>query len=64
VDQGYTGQEAAEAAQEEGTRLEVVKLSEAKRGFVLLPKRPPAQAVGRGAQLRLGRPVQTAGQRL
>lgn len=39
VDQGYTGEEPAAAAQTHGIRLEVVKLPEAKRGFVLLPKR-------------------------
>lgn len=39
VDQGYTGQEAAEAAQQHGIRLEVVKLPSAKQGFVLLPRR-------------------------
>jgi transposase len=39
VDQGYTGQQAAEDAQAHGIRLEVVKLEEAKRGFVLLPRR-------------------------
>ncbi|BDI31483.1 IS5 family transposase [Capsulimonas corticalis] len=39
VDQGYTGDAAAEAAQEHGVTLQVVKLSEAKRGFVLLPRR-------------------------
>lgn len=39
VDQGYTGEEPAGAAQEQGMRLEVVKLPEAKRGFVLLPRR-------------------------
>ncbi len=39
VDQGYTGPDAAEAAQAEGIRLEVVKHHEAKRGFVLLPRR-------------------------
>jgi len=39
VDQGYTGETAAEAAEAHGMRLEVVKLSEAKRGFVLLPRR-------------------------
>jgi transposase len=39
VDQGYTGPDAAEAAAEQGIRLEVVKLPEAKRGFVLLPRR-------------------------
>jgi transposase len=39
VDQGYTGQEAAAAAEQYGIRLEVVKLPTAKRGFVLLPRR-------------------------
>ena len=39
VDQGYTGQAAEEAAAEHGIRLEVVKHTEAKRGFVLLPRR-------------------------
>lgn len=39
VDQGYTGDNAQTAAAEQGIQLEVVKLSEAKRGFVLLPRR-------------------------
>ena len=39
VDQGYTGENAADAAAEHGIKLEVVKLSTAKRGFVLLPRR-------------------------
>jgi len=39
VDQGYTGADAAEAASAHGIRLAVVKLPEAKRGFVLLPRR-------------------------
>src|SRR5215470_11148900 len=39
VDQGYTGRTPAEAAKEQGITLEVVKLPEAKRGFVLLPRR-------------------------
>jgi transposase len=39
VDQGYTGEDAAQAAAEHGIRLEVVKLPEAKRGFILLPRR-------------------------
>jgi len=39
VDQGYTGEVAAKAAQGRGIRLEVVRLPEARRGFVLLPKR-------------------------
>ncbi len=39
VDQGYTGERPAEDAAGQGIRLEVVKLPEAKRGFVLLPRR-------------------------
>ena len=39
VDQGYTGEEPATAAAQVGVRLEVVKHHEAKRGFVLLPRR-------------------------
>lgn len=39
VDQGYTGESAAQQAEAHGIRLEVVKLEEAKRGFVLLPRR-------------------------
>jgi transposase len=39
VDQGYTGEQPAADAAERGIRLEVVKLPEAKRGFVLLPRR-------------------------
>lgn len=38
VDQGYTGDEPAAAAQH-GIRLAVIKLPTAKRGFVLLPRR-------------------------
>ncbi|ONG57896.1 IS5 family transposase [Pseudoroseomonas deserti] len=39
VDQGFPGARAAAAAKAHGIELEVVKLSEAKRGFVLLPRR-------------------------
>jgi transposase len=39
VDEGYTGPAAAEAAAAHGIHLEVVKLTEAKPGFVLLPRR-------------------------
>jgi len=38
-DQGYTGENAEQAAAEHGIRLEVVKLPDTKRGFVLLPRR-------------------------
>ena len=39
VDQGYIGEKAAGAARAQGIALHVVKLPEAKRGFVLLPRR-------------------------
>jgi len=39
VDQGYTGEQPADAAAQHGMKLEVVKHTEAKRGFVLLPRR-------------------------
>jgi transposase len=39
VDQGYTGEAPAAAAAAHGLELLVVKLPEAKRGFVLLPRR-------------------------
>lgn len=39
VDAGYTGKKAEEAARSEGMDLVVVKTTEAKRGFVLLPRR-------------------------
>jgi transposase len=39
VNQGYTGDQAAQNAQAQHMRLEVVKLPKAKRGFALLPRR-------------------------
>jgi transposase len=39
VDQGYTGEKPAQAAAAHAIELVVIKLSEAKKGFVLLPKR-------------------------
>jgi transposase len=39
ADQGYTGDEAQQAAKAHGITLQVVKHTEAKRGFVLLPRR-------------------------
>jgi transposase len=59
VDQGYTGEAAAAAAAKRGVQLEVVKLPEAKRGFVLLPRRSRG-----GALLCLDGPVSAAGARL
>jgi len=38
-DQGYTGEKPDRAARKHGIELIVVKLEEAKRGFVLLPRR-------------------------
>lgn len=39
VDQGYTGETPAAQAARNGIHLMVVKLEEAKKGFVLLPRR-------------------------
>ncbi len=39
MDQGYSGERPAAEAEKHGIRLEVVKHPEAKRGFVLLPRR-------------------------
>lgn len=39
ADQGYTGEEVAQAAEAEGIALCVVKVEGAKQGFVLLPRR-------------------------
>lgn len=39
VDQGYTGDEPKQVAKAAGIDLIVVKLPEAKKGFVLLPRR-------------------------
>ena len=39
VDQGYTGDDPAQQAASQGIQLEVVKLPQAKHGFVLLPRR-------------------------
>jgi len=39
ADRGYTGEEAFDEATGRGIVLPVVKLTEAKKGFVLLPRR-------------------------
>lgn len=39
VDQAYTGEQAVQDAAQHGIKLKVVKLPEAKKGFVLLPRR-------------------------
>jgi transposase len=39
VDQGYTGEQAEDDADDHGIALQVVKLPQAQRGFVLLPRR-------------------------
>ena len=39
VDAGYTGEQSAADAAAQGIRWQVVKLPEAKRGFILLPRR-------------------------
>lgn len=50
VDQGYTGNQPEQAAEKSGMDLVVVKLPEAKKGFVLLPKRWVWNAVSRGCR--------------
>ena len=53
VDQGYTGADPAAAAATHGIRLEVVKHTEAKRGFILLPRRwVVARSFGWAARFR------------
>ena len=53
VDQGYTGDGPADDAAQHGIRLEVVKLPEAKRGFILLPRRWVVErSVGWAARFR------------
>lgn len=39
ADQGYTGEAPAQAARDQDIELQVIKLPEAKKGFVLLPRR-------------------------
>lgn len=39
VDAGYTGERARQDAQAQGIHLEVVKLPQVRKGFVLLPRR-------------------------
>lgn len=39
ADQGYTGEQASDEAKAAGIELRVVKLPEARKGFVLLPRR-------------------------
>ncbi|MPM31405.1 IS5 family transposase ISAzo23 [bioreactor metagenome] len=39
ADQGYTGEDARNQAAEQGIDLQIIKLPEAKKGFVLLPRR-------------------------
>ena len=38
ADGGYSGENAAKAAQEQGVRLQIIKVPDAVRGFVVLPK--------------------------
>ncbi len=64
VDQGYNGPKPAAAASAHGIDLEVVKAPEAKRGFVLLPRRgwssarlPGPPAVGGWSRITSATPV-------
>ena len=44
-DQGYAGEAAEQAADQNGIQREVVKHTEAERGFVLLPRRWIAEKI-------------------
>ncbi len=59
VDQGYTGENAAQAAQQQGIRLVVGQAPHGKMRIRLV-----AQALGRRTKLRLGRTLQKARTRL
>ena len=59
VDQGYSGENAAQQASKHGIELFVVKLQEAKRGFCAT-----AQEVGCGTQFCLGNSIPPSGKRL
>jgi transposase len=56
VDQGYTGDVPAQEAAQHGIQLEVVKLPEAKRGFV-----PAFEALGSRTLVRMDSAVSSAG---
>ena len=60
VDEGYRGEEPAREAAAQGIELEVVKHSQAKRGFVLLPRRRVVER----SLLCLERALSQAGPRL
>jgi len=57
VDQGYTGEEPAQAAQQASSEVQMVKLPEAKKAFVL----PAAPPLGRRTLLWLGCPLPPTG---
>lgn len=38
ADQGYSGKGAVHATRDDGIELQAIKLPEAKKGFVLLPR--------------------------
>ena len=61
VDQGYTGEEPAEQAAKRGIRLIVVKLEEAKKGFVLLPRRWWSSVPSLGPSASAGSPKTMSG---
>ena len=61
MDQGYTGEQAAPEAAEQGIKLEVVKLPEAKKGFVLLPDAGWSSGVSPGQPGSAAWPATTSG---
>ncbi|CBW73576.1 Transposase [Mycetohabitans rhizoxinica HKI 454] len=55
ADQGYIGEEPAQAAQDEGIEVQVIKLPEAKKSFI-----PAAAPMGRRAQFRMAQSLSKA----
>ncbi|PPB81979.1 hypothetical protein B0O95_11638 [Mycetohabitans endofungorum] len=49
ADQGYTAEKPAQTARNKGIELQVIKLPEAKKGFILLPRDGPSSAVSDGS---------------
>ena len=64
VDGGYQGQDTKKEAAKHKIKLEVVKVPEAKKGFVLLPKRWVVERSFAWAARFRGRPLPPLGQGL
>lgn len=64
VDAGYTGPQSEKEAKEYKIQLQVVKVPQTQKGFVLLPKCFVTQTLGCGALFCVGDALSALGQRL